>query len=151
MSKDCIHFWGHSVYVHTHKHTHTYRVFKKLLYTLWLQCKNTQEYFKQFQSLTMITYLELGITDGVGVSLVPSWPSRSAAKQSDWGGTLWTLLVTFCIVTIRCTENFNHPVFINIYSYIYIDKGKAIPLQACTGPEGSRRHPDFKTIDTWRY
>jgi len=30
-------------------------------------------------------------------------------------------------------------------------KGKAIPLQAWTGPEGSRRVrlPDFKTIDTW--
>jgi len=29
-------------------------------------------------------------------------------------------------------------------------KGKAIPLQAWTGPEGSRmlRLPDFKTIDT---
>jgi len=29
-------------------------------------------------------------------------------------------------------------------------KGKAIPLQACAGPEGSRRLrlPDFKTIDT---
>jgi len=29
-------------------------------------------------------------------------------------------------------------------------KGKAIPLQAWTGPEGSRRMrlPDFKTIDT---
>jgi hypothetical protein len=29
-------------------------------------------------------------------------------------------------------------------------KGKAIPLQACTGPEGSRRYrlPDFKIIDT---
>ena len=32
-------------------------------------------------------------------------------------------------------------------------KGKAIPLQAWTGPEGSRRlrFPDFKTIDTWRW
>jgi hypothetical protein len=30
------------------------------------------------------------------------------------------------------------------------DKGKAIPLQAWTGPEGSRRmrFPDFKTIGT---
>ena len=30
------------------------------------------------------------------------------------------------------------------------DKGKAIPLQAWTGPEGSRRLrlPDFKTIST---
>jgi len=31
-----------------------------------------------------------------------------------------------------------------------INKGKAIPLQAWTGPEGSRRLriPDFKTIGT---
>jgi hypothetical protein len=31
--------------------------------------------------------------------------------------------------------------------------GKAIPLQALTGPEGSRRFrlPDFKTIGTWRW
>jgi hypothetical protein len=31
--------------------------------------KNTQKYFQQFKSLTMITELELGITDGVSVSL----------------------------------------------------------------------------------
>ena len=32
-------------------------------------------------------------------------------------------------------------------------KGKAIPLQAWTGPEGSRRLrlPDFKTIGTWSW
>jgi len=36
-------------------------------------------------------------------------------------------------------------VYVNIYK-----KGKAIPLQAWTGPEGSRslRLPDFKTIGT---
>jgi len=34
-----------------------------------------------------------------------------------------------------------------------IYKGKTIPLQAWTGPEGSRRlrFPDFKTIGTWRW
>jgi hypothetical protein len=34
--------------------------------------------------------------------------------------------------------------------YSYMVKGKAIPLQAWTGPEGSRRLrlPDFKTIST---
>jgi len=32
-------------------------------------------------------------------------------------------------------------------------KAKAIPLQAWTGPEGTRRlrFPDFKTIGTWRW
>jgi hypothetical protein len=55
----------------------------------------------------MITYLELGITDGVSLSLVSPWPWRSAAKQS-------ALHVTFCIVIIRCTEIFDHPVFVQI-------------------------------------
>jgi hypothetical protein len=34
------------------------------------------------------------------------------------------------------------------YCKINVVKGKAIPLQALTGPEGSRklRFPDFKTI-----
>jgi hypothetical protein len=34
-----------------------------------------------------------------------------------------------------------------------VNKGKALPLQAWTGPEGSRRLrlPDFKTFDTWRW
>jgi len=34
---------------------------------------------------------------------------------------------------------------------VYV-KGKAIPLQAWTGPESSKRArlPDFKTISTWR-
>ena len=34
--------------------------------------------------------------------------------------------------------------------YIFCQTGKAIPLQAWTGPEGSGslRLPDFKTIDT---
>jgi hypothetical protein len=32
-------------------------------------------------------------------------------------------------------------------------KGKAIPLQASTGPEGSRRlgFPDFNTVGTWKW
>ena len=45
----------------------------------------------------------------------------------------------------------------HIYSIVWTEslntKGKAIPLQAWTGPEGSRRFrfPDFKTISTWRW
>jgi hypothetical protein len=37
--------------------------------------------------------------------------------------------------------------------HIFKYKGKPIPLQALTGPEGSRRLglPDFKTIGTWRW
>ena len=37
-----------------------------------------------------------------------------------------------------------------VYFYLIHRKGKAIPLQAWTGPEGSRRLrlPDFKTVDT---
>jgi hypothetical protein len=38
--------------------------------------------------------------------------------------------------------------------FIYLrTSGKAIPLQALTGPEGSRRLrlPDFKTVGTWTW
>jgi hypothetical protein len=40
-----------------------------------------------------------------------------------------------------------HPVYIYIYIYIYEGKGKAIPLQAWSSPEGSRKLkvPDFMT------
>jgi len=38
-------------------------------------------------------------------------------------------------------------------SVVDTGKGKAIPLQAWTGPEGSRRlrFPDLKAISTWRW
>jgi hypothetical protein len=34
--------------------------------------------------------------------------------SGDWWGTLWTLLVTFCIVIIRCTETLWSPCISNI-------------------------------------
>jgi len=35
----------------------------------------------------------------------------------------------------------------------WLKKGEAIPLQAWTGPEGSRRSrlPDVQTIGTWKW
>jgi len=41
-------------------------------------------------------------------------------------------------------------IYIQVKSDIKIGKGKAIPLQVWTGPEGSRRLrlPDFKTLGT---
>ena len=60
-----------------------------------------------------------------------------------------------------CTVNFekSHSSFALQQEISYLQakvclkgKGKAIPLQAWTGPEGSRRLrlPDFKAIGTWR-
>jgi hypothetical protein len=43
---------------------------KKVSVHLMIRYKNTQKYFKQFESLTMITQLELEITEGVSVGLV---------------------------------------------------------------------------------
>jgi len=77
------------------------------------------------------------------------WPSTSSTKNCtstsicasigiSWGD----LYLYLYIKSNSCTIC----VFVNI-------KGKAIPLQAWTGPEGSRRLrlPDFKTIGTWRW
>jgi hypothetical protein len=66
---------------------------------LMITVKNTQKCFQQFQSLTMIMQLELGITEGVSVRLVLLWPRRSAAKQSDCQSDS-------CVVIIGCTETF---------------------------------------------
>jgi hypothetical protein len=48
--------------------------------------------------------------------------------------------MTFILPERECT----------IYKFYTPGKGKAIPLQAWTGPEGSRRLrlPDFRTIGT---
>ena len=57
--------------------------------------------------------------------------------------------VLFCVLFVcKCVLYYCHrvinPTAVNKY------KGKAIPLQVWTGPEGSRslRLPDFKTIGT---
>jgi len=36
---------------------------------------------------------------------------------------------------------------------MYSKRGKTVPLQAWTGPEGSKRLrlPDFKTVGTWKW
>jgi hypothetical protein len=51
------------------------------------------------------------------------------------------------------TQEFVYRDTANVDREIYDHKGKAIPLQAWTGPEGSRRLrlPDFKTIGTLRW
>ena len=51
----------------------------------------------------------------------------------------------FLLVNMQSKANAAYLIYPAVQS-----KGKAIPLQAWTGPEGSRRlrFPDFKTIDT---
>jgi hypothetical protein len=49
----------------------------------------------------------------------------------------------------KCLQNILSPIQINVL----ISKDKAIPLQAWTGLEGSRRLrlPDFKTFGIWKW
>jgi len=60
-------------------------------------------------------------------------------------------MTEFLVVKLQSEFNI---IFRRIYGPKYEDKGKgkgkAIPLQAWTGPEGSRRLrlPDFKTVGT---
>jgi hypothetical protein len=56
-----------------------------------------------------------------------------------------------CVVLCNAVNKIDVPDFHSIWIIKdKKDKGKAIPLQALTGPEGSRRLrlPDFKTIGT---
>jgi hypothetical protein len=59
---------------------------------------------------------------------------------------------TFVLINTGCfSQNFQQ--FFLLDTSHTLCKGKAIPLQALTGPEGSRRLrlPDFKTVGTWRW
>ena len=81
-------------------------------------------------------------------------PSPSAKVKNEWS---YASNGHICLNSVyRVKDNYLYPVYIYIYIYtqththIYIYKGKAIPLQAWTGREGSRslRLPDFKIIGT---
>jgi hypothetical protein len=67
--------------------------------------KNMQKYFKQFQSLTMVMWLELGITDAMQNTVFENTVQRVNKCLETSGGHV-KHLVTFCIVIIRCTETF---------------------------------------------
>jgi len=60
------------------------------------------------------------------------------------------LSVGFFLYRLRRKHRYDVKCTVRILKAFKICKGKAIPLQAWTGPEGSRRVrlPDFKTIDT---
>jgi hypothetical protein len=70
--------------------------------------------------------------------------------SGDWRGTLWTLLLTFCIVTIRFIENFWSPCTYKAIKEVYFSPppSHAPPaLQPLVGHdllifEGSRSHTD---------
>jgi hypothetical protein len=69
--------------------------------------------------------------------------SFTAAKNPDVGN-----VEVVSVVCPRKSLSLSRSLSLSLYIYIY--KGKAILLQAWTGPEDSRRLrlPDFKTIDT---
>jgi hypothetical protein len=76
---------------------------QKVSVHLMITVQNTQKYFKQFQSLTMTTYLELGVTDGVRVSLVSPGPGgRLPSSQIEPSSEARKT----CVVIIVCAENF---------------------------------------------
>ena len=59
---------------------------------------------------------------------------------------IYIIYVCVCVCVCACAR-----VCVIVQLCIY--KGKAIPLEAWVGPDGSRRMkaPDFKTVGTWRW
>ena len=62
------------------------------------------------------------------------------------------LSTSWCLYTNQDFHSERQAIQEDANSTLYVCKGKAIPVQVWTGPEGSRmlRLPGFKTIGTWR-
>jgi hypothetical protein len=89
---------------------------------------------------TMMNDESRGMHDEMTVFCLQVLPRHlpAATKENHW--TLSS--------NISCKREFSR---VTVKPVTLLIKGKAIPLQAWTGPEGSRRLrlPDFKTISTW--
>jgi hypothetical protein len=72
--------------------------------------KNGQKYFKQFQSLIIIIYIELSITDGVGVCLVSPGPSGRLPSSQIEPSTEARKMCVMIIVLSSAQKLFDHPV-----------------------------------------
>jgi hypothetical protein len=83
--------------------------------------KNMQKYFKQFQSLTMITQLELWITNGISVRLMSINVWRLAGD---------TLNITCNF--LYCNNQVHRYVLINLYNVISICPRNKVILQTLT-------------------
>ena len=70
-------------------------------------------------------------------------------KRYDFWFIFYNCMFILCCVCLLFVCQSHHSSF-NFIVSTDTSKGKAIPLQAWTGPEGSRRLrlPDFKTIST---
>jgi hypothetical protein len=95
--------------------------------------------YSVYSFLNLLTQLNATLEPGTNNSRVTC--ANESVKDSRIMVTLTVLITATLCVQLEVTGNQND----NGYS-----KGKAIPLQALTGPEGSRRLrlPDFKTIGT---
>ena len=84
---------------------------------------------------TSITYLQLQAE----MNATPAEnPYRGKARRNCCAVLYWVMATAWLLFLIEYVQN---------------NEGRAIPLQAWTGPKCSRRMrlPDFKTVGTWRW
>jgi len=100
--------------------------------------------------------LQLNRFEHITVKLLPSY-KHVIYTQHQCGSTSAIFKISNFLQVLQDEMQFTH-CLISMVSYPelmkgYKGKGKAIPLQAWTGPQGSRRLrlPDFKTVSTWRW
>jgi len=111
-----LYFLGQVSWSHT-THTVTYRVIIKSLCIWWLQYKKQSSHNWWSEDGHHRIHSECG-----PCCTEHGLREHSSACQymsGDWRGTLWTLLVTFCIVIISCTEIF-------FYHPVYFEEGKML-------------------------
>jgi hypothetical protein len=92
-----------------------YRLIKKSLCTSWLQYKKQAKIFYTVSITYHDNVVRIHSECGPCYTEHGLWEHSSACQSmsGDWRGTLWTLLVTFCIVIIRWAETLWSPCIIH--------------------------------------
>ena len=123
----------------------------------WIRCVDIEQQFsiarnqwseQQFLQLTTAA----GLWDVCQFIVAYNRKYKKSAQQKHIGRVMiWQAahLHSYYIMTMKVVSAIASRLHTYIYIYIY----KAIPLQAWTGRQGSRRLrlPDFMTIGTWRW
>ena len=123
--------------------TCSFRPWRKFLVRCWSICAQLPQLCHPMKNVDLLTPLTIL---GTTISLTaPNLGCKEGAEPLWISGLSWLPEFVHCTVTLRCRAAWFCGCVAWMIVRLHSKKGKAVPLQALSGPEGSRklRFPDF--------